>query len=109
MYAFARRQPLRTLAGSLLKLDKPRDEAERLTRAVLIDVICEKSPAASAAFDRWAESDEPTPEDPRATQLIAAAALGDGPDTDTTWPPVAGSGDPGYDEAAQQELERGQA
>jgi hypothetical protein len=76
MYAFARRQGLPVLAESLLKLDKPRDEAERMTRAVICDVICEKSPAADAAFERWAESDEPTPEDPRATRLIVAAALG---------------------------------
>lgn len=76
MYAFARRQGLPVLVDSLLQLDQPRDEAERMTRAVLCDVICEKSPAANAAFNAWAESDEPTPEDPRATRLIVAAALG---------------------------------
>lgn len=60
MMAFARKQPLPKLAQSLLLLEaKPKlDEAERLARAVIIDVICEKCPEADAAFDRWAESDD---------------------------------------------------
>lgn len=63
MKAFARQQSLTRLAESLLLLDaKPKlDDAERLTRAVIMDVICEKSPAADAAFDAWAESDDPSP------------------------------------------------
>lgn len=60
MKALARRQPLRSLADGLFALDsKPeRDDAERLTRSVLIDVICERCPEADAAFDAWAESDD---------------------------------------------------
>ena len=76
MYAFARRQPLGILTASLLALAAPKDEAERMTRAVLCDVICEKSPAASAAFDAWCDSDEETPDDPRATKLNDKAARG---------------------------------
>lgn len=76
MRVFARRQPLSMLTESLLILDaKPAlDEAERLTRAVLIDVICERCPAADAAFNAWAESDDA---DPRtAVQVITEAANG---------------------------------
>jgi len=63
MTAFARRQPLRQLAEALEILDrKPRlDNAERLTRAVLMDVICERSPAADAALERWRSSLQPSP------------------------------------------------
>lgn len=73
MRVFARRQPLGILAGSLTALDaQPAlDEAERLTRAVLIDVICERCPAADAAFTAWAETDDT---DPRtAVQVITEA------------------------------------
>ena len=60
MKTFARKQPVSRLADSLLLLDAKTklDDAERLTRAVLMDVICEKCPAADAAFDAWAESDD---------------------------------------------------
>ncbi len=73
MKAFARRQPLARLAESLLLLDaKPKpDDAERLTRAVIMDVICEKCPAADAAFDAWAESDDNSPA--TAVEVILAA------------------------------------
>lgn len=57
--ALTRRQPARTLAlalGSLSHLAQ-RDEAARLTRAVIVDVICEKSPAAAAVLYALAESD----------------------------------------------------
>jgi hypothetical protein len=52
--------PLPFLAQVLTVLDaKPnRDEAERLTRAVIIDSIIERCPAADAAFTAWAESDD---------------------------------------------------
>ena len=71
MTAFARRQPLRQLAEALEILDrKPRlDNAERLARAVLMDVICERSPAADAALERWADGDDPR----GAVEVIAAA------------------------------------
>ena len=53
--------PHGTLAESLVTLDrKPRlDDAERLTRAVLMDVICERCTAADEAAERWAEATEP--------------------------------------------------
>jgi len=76
MTALVNAQPLRTLATSLLMLDaKPKlDEAERLTRAVIIDSICERCPAADAAFDAWADSDDIDPH--TAAQAMAAAAMG---------------------------------
>jgi hypothetical protein len=75
MTAFVNAQPLRTLATSLLMLDaKPKlDEAERLTRAVIIDSICERCPAAEAAFDAWAESDDTDPH--AAARAMAVAAM----------------------------------
>jgi hypothetical protein len=73
MRAFARQQSLPRLAASLLLLDaKPSlDDAERLTRAVIMDTICEKSPEADAAFDAWAESDDCSPA--TAVEVILAA------------------------------------
>jgi hypothetical protein len=68
--------PLRTLAGALLILDaKPKlDEAERLTRATIIDSLCERCPAVEAAFDAWAYSDDTDPH--TATLAMVAAAMG---------------------------------
>jgi hypothetical protein len=56
----ARQRPVRLLAASLAALDaRPElDEAERLTRGVLMDVICEREPAAEAAFEAWAQSND---------------------------------------------------
>jgi len=75
MTAFANAQPLSVLCTSLLMLDaKPkRDAAERLTRGVLIDVICERCPAAGAAFSAWANGDTG---DRSAVQVITAAVKG---------------------------------
>jgi hypothetical protein len=74
MTDLARRTPLATLAGALAMLDgRPLDEAERLTRAVLCDVICEKSPAADAAFSAWAD-DETSPPDGGVAAILAAVA-----------------------------------
>lgn len=52
--------PTPTLCEALEVLDrKPKlDEAERLTRHVLIDVLCERHPEAQQAFDAWAEADD---------------------------------------------------
>jgi hypothetical protein len=63
MTALVNRTPLATLCQSLLMLDaKPTlDEPERLTMATIIDSICERSPAAEAAFQAWAESDLDNP------------------------------------------------
>lgn len=60
MKALAGRQSLATLAGSLeLLAAKPSlDDAERLTHAVLMDVICERCPEAEAAFSAWCDSDD---------------------------------------------------
>jgi len=65
--------PLRTLAQALLILEaKPnRDEAERLTRAVIIDSITSRCPAADAAFEAWAYSDDDLDE----VDVIVAAVL----------------------------------
>jgi len=53
-------KPLRLLAGSLAGLDAQASlsDPERFARAVLIDVICERSPEADAAFEAWARSDD---------------------------------------------------
>lgn len=60
MKAAAATRPLPTLAFALAAINAmpELDEAHRLTQAVLIDVICERSPAAEAAFDAWAQSDD---------------------------------------------------
>ncbi len=75
MTAFASRQPTETLCASLLMLDaKPSlDEAERLTRRVLMDVLCERHPEADAAFGAWAEDDS-SPSD-GAVLVVTDAAL----------------------------------
>jgi len=73
MTELARRQPLRRLAEALEMLDrKPTpDEAERLSRAVIIDVICERCPEAEAAFSAWADSDDCDPGKPVAAIVTA--------------------------------------
>ena len=65
--------PLPVLCEALLILEaKPnRDEAERLTRAVIIDSITERCPAADAAFTAWAYADDDTDE----VEVIVAAVL----------------------------------
>ena len=52
--------PLRQLAEIVATLDAmPKlDDEHRLTRAVVIDEICERCPEADAAFEAWAESDD---------------------------------------------------
>jgi hypothetical protein len=51
--------PVKTLATALLLLDKPGlSQEERLVRAVIIDSITERCPAADAAFTAWADSDD---------------------------------------------------
>jgi hypothetical protein len=79
MFAQARRQPLDALVDALRLLEaKPKlDQAERLTRAVLMEVICEKSPDASAAFDAWAADDDAPPDG--AVPAILAAVAADRP------------------------------
>jgi hypothetical protein len=76
MMALARSRPLDALTGALVLLDaKPDlDPAERLTRSVLMDVICEKSPAANAALDAWADSDAPALD--AVPMMVAAIAAG---------------------------------
>jgi hypothetical protein len=76
MTALVNAQPLSTLATSLLMLDAKEklDEAERLARATIIDSICERCPAADAAFQAWAESDDM--DQHTAMAAIAAAAMG---------------------------------
>jgi hypothetical protein len=65
--------PLRTLADALLILEAKGklDEAERLTRATIIDSITERCPAADAAFTAWAYADDDTDE----VEVIVAAVL----------------------------------
>ena len=51
--------PVKTLATALLLLDKPKlSQEERLVRAIIIDSITERCPAADAAFTAWADSDD---------------------------------------------------
>jgi hypothetical protein len=75
MTARAAQVPTVTLCGALTALEaKPRlDEAERLTRAVLIDVLCARHPEADAAFDAWAAG--PTWMTAPAIEAITTAAL----------------------------------
>lgn len=70
--------PLALLAGSLALLDAKAklDDAERLTRSVMIDVICERCPEADAAFEAWAESDDVNLKAPVAAIVAAAKAAG---------------------------------
>jgi hypothetical protein len=74
LIAFTHAQPLPKLATALLMLEaKPElDGAERLTRMVIIDSICERCPAADAAFDAWAASDD---DDPSPVKYLTAAAM----------------------------------
>ena len=76
MKALAGRQPLPTLALSLEMLAaKPGlDGAERLTHAVIMDVICERCPAAEAAFAAWCDSDDYDAAAPVAAIVAAAKA-----------------------------------
>jgi hypothetical protein len=75
MIAFANAQPLPLLCASLLMLDaKPKPgDAERLARAVIIDVICQRCPAADAAFDAWANDETGNR---TAVEVIVTAAKG---------------------------------
>lgn len=76
MTALANAQPLRSLGTALLMLDAKvkLDDAESLTRAVIIDSICERCPAAEAAFDAWANSDDTDPHTAMAAMAAAAMA-----------------------------------
>jgi len=56
MTALANRQSLPALAGALALLTGNLSPEERLTRAVIIDAICAKSPAADKACEEWSES-----------------------------------------------------
>ena len=62
------------LGAALEMLDrKPKlDDAERLTRTVFIDVICERCPEAETAFAAWADSDSMDIRAP-ITAIVAAA------------------------------------
>lgn len=70
----AAQRPTELLCRALEVLDaKPgKDEAERLTRSVLMDVLCERHPEADAAFETWAQSDDSDPA--QAAAVITAAA-----------------------------------
>jgi len=76
MKALAGMQPLPTLAGSLelLAARAKLDDAERLTHAVLMDVICERCPEAEAAFTAWCDSDDMDLDAPVAAIVAAARA-----------------------------------
>jgi hypothetical protein len=76
--ALTRRQPVENLAIALTALNDSTeewDEAARLTRAVLVDVLIEKSPAAKARFFELTESDLECGE---VDALMVAAALEEG-------------------------------
>jgi len=59
--ARCRQIPLSVLADALGMLEaKPRlTPGERQVRAVIIDVICERCPAADMAFTVWSEGSDP--------------------------------------------------
>jgi len=73
LIALTNATPLPVLAQALLILEATpnRDEAERLTRAVIIDSITNRCPAADAAFTAWAYADDDTDE----VEVIVAAVL----------------------------------
>jgi hypothetical protein len=75
MTTAAGRHPTPLLCDALLTLEaRPKlDEAERLTRAVLMDVLCARHPEADAAFDRWADDLDAPPEG--AVLAVTDAAL----------------------------------
>lgn len=74
MTAAASRHPTRLLCDALARLDRPgMDDAERLTRAVLMDVLCARHPQAEAAFGDWASSETSAPGG--AVKAITDAAL----------------------------------
>ena len=76
MKAFAARQPTPTLCEALTVLDgRKLSDEERLSRAVIMDVLCERHPAADAAFDAWAE--DLSEDAPRAVEVVITAALAD--------------------------------
>lgn len=68
--------PLATLADALLILEAKGklDEAERLTRAVIIDSITNRCPAADAAFEAWAYADDDLDEVDVIVAAVRAAA-----------------------------------
>ena len=78
MAARCRQIPLATLAEALEMLDrKPKlDDAERLTRAVFIDVICERCPEAEAAFAAWADGEDVDIKAPIRAIITAAKGAG---------------------------------
>jgi hypothetical protein len=67
-------RPTSDLCPALLEIDSKlnRDEAEQLTRAILIDVLCERHPEAEAAFTVWAEDDSAMK---TAAQVVVGAAM----------------------------------
>jgi hypothetical protein len=74
MKAFAARQPTLTLCGALDALDGPKlSDEERLSRAVVMDVLCERHPEAEAAAEEWAE-DESTVAPRGLAEVITEAA-----------------------------------
>ena len=79
MTARAEQIPTQTLCEALTVLEaKPKlDEAERMTRTVLMDVLCERHPEANAAFDAWA-SEEAAYMATTAVEAITGAALAAG-------------------------------
>jgi len=68
--------PLATLADALLILEATGklDEAGRLTRAVIIDSITSRCPAADAAFEAWAYADDDKDEVDVIVAAVRAAA-----------------------------------
>ena len=58
MKARAGQQPTATLCEALVMLaGMPSTQETRMTRAAMLDVLCERHPEADAAADAWAESD----------------------------------------------------
>ena len=72
MKSRAAAQSTQTLCEAIVALASlPRTPETNLTRAIMLDVLCERHPEADAAAEAWAESD--TEDDIDA--VVAGAAL----------------------------------
>ena len=75
MAAAAGRHPTGVLCIALEALERKtrRDEAENMTRTVILEVLCERHPEADEAFDEWAARDDTVPPHGAVAVIVAAA------------------------------------
>ena len=73
MKARTAQQPTAALCEALVMLaSMPSSQETRMTRAVMLDVLCERHPEADAAADAWAEGDSYSHADHDAAVIGAA-------------------------------------